>query len=148
MRVIPDPYFYVWANDADRVDAFLAALSALVEPGGLCEVDLFTVGVRDSLRLYKIPVDELITLVRTKFTTKSEVEVHFPVLKRSGVRTNFFMRCRSAALRGSAFVEHFAAHGGYTYICPHWIEIASPDGKRSIAVEATILSPTDYSAIK
>jgi hypothetical protein len=140
MSDLPDPYFYAWTDDADRVDAFASALSALVESGGLCEVNLFTAGVRDNLRRSGIPFDELIMLVRANFTTKSEVEVYVPVMKRSGVRTNFSMRCRGAALRAPAFMEHLVASSGYTYLCPHWIEVASPDGKRSVAVEATILS--------
>ncbi|NUQ75747.1 MAG: hypothetical protein HUU21_19565 [Polyangiaceae bacterium] len=140
MSEAPEPKFYAWANDADRVDAFAAAVSALVEPGGLCKVHLFTVGVRDNLCLYEISVTELLSLVRASFTTKSTVEVYVPVLKRSGSHINFSVRCRGAALRARVFVEHLVATSGYTYLCLPWIQVASPDGERSIEVESTILS--------
>ena len=140
MSNVPDPKFYAWADDTDRVDAFAAALSALVEPGGRCEVTLYIPGVRDHLHRNEVPVDELIALVRANFTTKSDVEACVPVLKQSGVRTNLSVRCWGAALRARVFIEPLVAQSGYTYLCPHWLEVASSNGERSLAVEATLLS--------
>jgi hypothetical protein len=85
-------------------------------------------------------VDELIALVRANFTTKSDVEACVPVLKQSGVRTNLSVRCWGAALRARVFIEPLVAQSGYTYLCPHWLEVASSNGERSLAVEATLLS--------
>ncbi|WP_437876187.1 hypothetical protein [Sorangium sp. So ce513] len=54
------PRFYAWCDEAVRVDAYAAALSALVYPGALISVDCGT-------ELRTASMDEAIALIRTHF---------------------------------------------------------------------------------
>ncbi|NUQ79945.1 MAG: hypothetical protein HUU21_41125 [Polyangiaceae bacterium] len=141
MSDVPDPRFFAWSNDADRIDAFVAALSALVEPDECCEVTLSTLGERHNLWRDGVSVNDLVALIWANFTSKSEVYVYVPVTKRSGGRINLLIQCYGAE-RGSIRVpiDPLVAQSGYSQICPSSLYVDLRSGERSVVVEASILS--------
>lgn len=81
------PFFYAWCDEASRVDAFAAALSALARPGGLCSVMTFDV-MRSGLS-----IDGAIAMVRTDFVPEMTAYVSFDVTLSSGRLLAAFAHC-------------------------------------------------------
>jgi hypothetical protein len=133
------PWFYAWCDEADRVDALAAALSALVTPGGVCNVEVWPLG--NPRRWYEaIPVDEAAAVVRATFGTGTHVFADFGVILSSGRALAFALECfgeererryPSGPLRASPYDRKD--------VLPQRIEIAL-GGARSVEVEAAILS--------
>ncbi|WP_437752717.1 hypothetical protein [Sorangium sp. So ce1389] len=135
------PDFYAWCDEADRFDAFAAALSALVYPGGLCDVSLSTPGSSEHLWRSEVPLDEVIALTRPAFKARSEMHVNFGTkwrwLARFGLSLNCYgeeheRRWASGPLR----VHTYEWKGLY----PYCLEIAIGDGVRSVEAEAAMIS--------
>ena len=134
-----DPYFFAWCNDAERIDAFVAALSALTVPGGHGDVSLSTLGVREDLWRRDASVDDVIALVRANFTPKSVVSTHIPVRQHSGWTMNLSMECHGASYGPPRFAfDPLIARSGYTYFARTHIDVAFPEDERGVTVEAAI----------
>lgn len=133
------PEFYAWCDEADRYDAFAAALSALTYPSGRCDVSLSTLGTPDDLWRHGVPVDEALAVTRAAFTTGSEVRAQFgarwPWLARTGL---------SLACWGEAYERRYphgplrVGTGERKHVFPARLAIAS--GVRSTQAEAAISS--------
>jgi hypothetical protein len=139
------PYFYGWCDEADRADALAAALSALVRPGGTCNVDLSTIGISEDVWRDKIPIDEAVAVVRAHFAAGTHVSVYFPVTVSSGRAFAFGVDCfgegyerryASGPLRASPFDLRDVYRDLYRQL----LEIAWGSGERSVEVEAALLS--------
>jgi hypothetical protein len=134
-----DPRFFAWCNDTERMDAFVAALSALTLPGGLCSVSLWTRGMRDKLWRGDVRLDDVIALVRANFTTNSEVEAYVPIRLRAGWTANFAIECYGAGFDAGRYpFDPLRAGSGYTYIALRHIEVVFPEDERWVTVEAAI----------
>jgi len=142
MSLPADPYFYAWADDAERVEAFLAALSALMDPSGVGSVSVSTLGVHDHVGRSDVPLREIVEVVRASFTAKSETEVYAPVRRCSGRGlVSMHMRCSAHGRGFGQFpIDPLVATSGYTYLCPHTLYVVVPEGKASVEVASAMLS--------
>ena len=133
--------FFAWCNEADKVDAFAAALSALSTPEWPCSLDLHTTGARDELCLSALSAYEIITLVRTKFKNNSRARVDVTARGPSGCGISLDVECQAS---GYGFVQFpldpLVAHARGAEYYRRFLEVAYPDDKRSIILEAAILS--------
>ncbi|WP_437609362.1 hypothetical protein WMF20_50125 [Sorangium sp. So ce834] len=87
------PYFYAWCNEADRVDAFAAAMSVLVAHGATCNVDIQSIDHPDVTWRRSVPIDEAIAAVRTAFAPGTYVFASLPVTLSSGTSVRFAIVC-------------------------------------------------------
>ncbi|WP_437779171.1 hypothetical protein [Sorangium sp. So ce1097] len=87
------PYFYAWCDEADRVDAFAAAMSVLVARGATCNVDIQSIDHPDVAWRRSIPIDEAIAAVRTAFSPGTYVFASLPVTLSSGSVVRFAIVC-------------------------------------------------------
>jgi hypothetical protein len=135
------PYIYAWCDEADRVDAFAAAMSVLVAPGGLCSVDIASIDHPGETWRRSIPVDELVAVVRSAFATGTHVFASLPVILSSGRALAFALNCNGEAYerRGSSG-PLCASPYDRTDVLPQRIEVAVGGGAPSVEVEAAILS--------
>jgi hypothetical protein len=135
------PYFYAWCDEADRVDAFAAALSALVRPGGTCGIRIRSIDHPDETWRDAIPIDETVTAVRGAFATGTHVFADFGVKLSSGSVPCFALECNGEGYeRRGPSGPLCASPFDQRDVLPQRLEIAVSDGARSVAVEATILA--------
>lgn len=87
------PCFHAWCEEAGRVEAFAAALSALVYPHARCHVELHTIGAGKIVGHCDVHPKDIIDLVRTNFTTKSHVRATIPVHVRVEVGIAMSFEC-------------------------------------------------------
>jgi hypothetical protein len=141
MSVREGAAFFTWCNEADKVDAFAAALSALYAPEWPCTLNLYTTRTREELRRCGMSADEVITVVRAKFDAHSRVNVDVTVLFPFGSGTTLDVEFQGSeyGVRQFPFDPLVArAHGAEFF--RRFLQVAYPDDKRSIIVEAAILS--------
>jgi hypothetical protein len=129
----PSPYFYAWCDEADKVDAFAAAVSALALPGTTCA--LMTTSVMYGDRT----VDQVIAAVRADFRANNSIYTSFYVMLPSGRGMRFSSHCFGAELErkrptGPLNMKPF----NQEELFPARLPIALGGGERSVEVEATI----------
>jgi hypothetical protein len=133
--------FFGWCNEADKVDAFAAALSALYTPEWPCDFDLYTTGTRDELRHSGLSADEAIALMRASFTTNSRVTVDVSLRGPSGWGHSLDVECRARGYASDRFpFDPLVAHARGEEFYRRFLNVAYPDGKRSVTIEAAILA--------
>ncbi|CAN99453.1 hypothetical protein predicted by Glimmer/Critica [Sorangium cellulosum So ce56] len=79
------PMFYAWCDEADRVDALAAALSALVIPG-----DLIRVAMDNDIWIKTHSIDEVVATVRAHFSGWINADLSFGVMLRHPERAICF----------------------------------------------------------
>jgi hypothetical protein len=134
------PYFYGWCNDADTVEAFVAALAALVIPGASCSISIDGF-IPEHIRQDSIPVDQIAKLARAAFAREAGIHAYTYVRAVSGNICDLGLDCL-----GEEFIRRFLGPG-----CPLDAEVCDRDdffrrrreialgiGTRSAAVEAAI----------
>lgn len=137
----PGPRLFGWCDQASRVDAFAAALAALIDPGGVCSVTIESRGSRESISRRDISVEEAVAMVRAAFTTATYANASFHGPLDSG------------AWRGGALHCHGDGHepgypsgplelslGERKDVFPRSLTIAFGPGERVVEVEAAILA--------
>jgi hypothetical protein len=127
------PSFYAWCDEADRVDAFAAALSALVYPGGACSVIMLPIWTDE------IPVDEAIAVLRAAFDAETSAYVAFGIKLSSGRSLGFSSHCygekgESRRPLGPLTMSPFDKEE----LIPEHLDIAFGGGARSVEVEAAV----------
>jgi hypothetical protein len=135
------PWFYAWSNDKERIHACATALSALVRPGGLCDLSLSTLGISESLWRRQSPVDEAIALMCSAFTMDSDVRVSCDVQMHSGCLVGISVGCYGE--RFDARYPHGplrAAACDTRGVYQERLHVVPRSGLRSVEVEAVILS--------
>jgi hypothetical protein len=82
------PSFFAWCDESDRIDAFAAALSALVHPWRFCSsLSIFSTW-RD-----EIPIDEVAATLHAQFGTDAYAWASFGVTLSSGRGLGFSGHC-------------------------------------------------------
>lgn len=133
--------FFAWCNEADKVDAFAAALSALYAREWPCSLDLQTTGTREGLYRSGLSADEAIALVRSNFTNNSRVSVDLTVLFPFGEGTSLDIECRGAGYGSGQFpFDPLVANARGAEYYRRFLHVAYLGEKRSIVIEAAILS--------
>ena len=127
------PSFYAWCDEVDRVDAFAAALSALVYPGGTCSVSMSSISTDD------IPVEEAVAVFRAAFNPDTSAYACFGMSLGSGRALGFSSHCygeKSERQRplGPLTMSPFDKEE----LLPEHLDIAFGGGARSVEVEAAI----------
>ncbi|TKD01799.1 hypothetical protein [Polyangium fumosum] len=137
-----DPYFYAWTRDADRLDAFVAALAALIEPGGKGSVSISTAGVRGEFEQADVSLEEMIAVLHSRFTSSSEANIYIPHrLPSRGGLANIQLRCFGPGWSGGRFPHDcLVAASGYTYLHPGVIHVGATLGATTTQVAAAVLS--------
>ena len=135
------PNFYAWCDEANRFDAFAAALSALVYPGGRCDVSLSTPGSSEHLWRSEVSLDEVIAVTRPAFKARSEISVNFGTKWRWMARYGLSLNCYGEEherrwASGPLRIHTYEWKGLY----PYRLEIAIGDGVRSVEAEAAMIS--------
>ncbi|WP_437535707.1 hypothetical protein WME79_14995 [Sorangium sp. So ce726] len=127
------PMFYAWCDEADRVDALAAALSALVIPGDLIRVSM------DNDIWYKThSMDEVVATVRAHFSGWINADVSSGVMLRHPERAV----CFGIACFTEEYERRHASGPIVLRVCDKWDffphEIAVSRGPRSIEAEAAV----------
>jgi hypothetical protein len=133
------PRFYAWCDEVHRLDAFVAAVSAFVAPGGLVELSISpTVG--HSKDYDAMPLEQAVASARSAFSTDVSISAGFSVTTSFGHRIPFGISCNAERY------EHWCPTGPLAASCsdqnellPQRIEVAV-GSTRSVEVEAAILS--------
>ncbi|WP_437327141.1 hypothetical protein [Sorangium sp. So ce381] len=135
------PYFYAWCDEADRVDAFAAAISALVTRDATCNVDIQSIDHPDVAWRRSIPIDEAIAAVRNAFSPGTYVFASLPVTLSSGSSVRFAVVCNG---------DKYERRGPSGPLCaspfdrrdllPSSIEIAFGGSLRGVEIESAIAS--------
>jgi hypothetical protein len=131
----PSPYFYAWCDEADKVDAFSAAVSVLAAPGTKCGFMITNVMCGD------YTVDQVIEEVRADFRREQSVYTSFYVMLPSGRGMRFSSHCFGAVFertRPTGPLNMTPFNQGE--LLPARLEIALGGGERSVEVEAVIAS--------
>jgi hypothetical protein len=131
----PSPYFYAWCDEADKVDALAAALSALADPEGTCSTMISTVFHS------RFSVDDLIAAVRADFRADRGTDASFDVKLISGRLIDFYALCYGEGLERrypSGPLKMTPSVRGD--LLPARLTIAFGGGERSVEVEAVIAS--------
>jgi len=133
------PDFYAWGDEADRVDAFAAVLSALLMPERTCSVSIWRVG-GDYESYDALSIEKAVAVARAAFGTGVRIKAYF------GVKTSFGDWIPFRVSYNDEKHERWSPSGPLTASCsdqrellPWRIEVAVGI-TRSIEVEAAILS--------
>ncbi|WP_437600253.1 hypothetical protein WMF28_01665 [Sorangium sp. So ce590] len=82
------PSFFAWCDESDRIDAFAAALSALVHPWRFCSsLSIFSTWRNE------IPIDEVAATLHAQFGTDAYAWASFGVTLSSGRALGFSSHC-------------------------------------------------------
>jgi hypothetical protein len=140
---ISGPDFSAWSAEAERVDALAAALSALGQPNGRCSFEMNSYGLRDSVQLSSVSIDEAIAATRSGFSTISHAFLSLSVRLRSERWVPFIIECNGDefARRARGHAELFRA-GAYDIrdIYGDRLELALDSGPRSVETEAAVVT--------
>ncbi|WP_437763058.1 hypothetical protein WMF27_42925 [Sorangium sp. So ce281] len=135
------PWFYAWCDEAARVEAFEAALVALVHPQGRCDVDISSLDTPARTWRHSALIDEVVTMTRAAFAADTHISVDFGVQLRSGRWSCFGIECfgeeyerryPSGPLRGSPFDRRD--------VLPWRLEIALGGRLGGVEIEAAVAS--------
>lgn len=134
------PHFYAWCDEADRLDAFAAALSALVTRGGACNVWIWRLGA-GRLEYDRVPLEEAVAAVRSAFGAGTHALASFVVTLSSGRFFSFDSSCTDEAYErvSPSGPLHVWYYDRRDLFLPT-LEIALGGGARSVEVEAAMLS--------
>jgi hypothetical protein len=129
------PFFYAWSDEADRGDAFLAALSALAVPEGTCSTMISAVSYSG------LSVDELIAAARADFRADRGTDASFDVKLISGRLLYFYTTCYGEELERRYPTGPLNMRPSrQAELLPACLPIALGGGERSVEVEALIAS--------
>jgi hypothetical protein len=133
------PEFYGWCDEDDRLDAFVAALSAFVAPGGLAEISISpAVGHSEGYGARRL--EEVIALVRSAFGTDISVSAGFSVPTSFGHEIPFGIACNAERYeRWCPTGPLSASCSDQSELLPQRIEVAV-GSTRSVEVEAAVFS--------
>jgi hypothetical protein len=81
------PYFYAWCDEADRIGAFAAALSALAAGGHISTLAIAPIWRQT------VPIDEALAVLRAAFVTDACAYTNFVVTLSSGRLLGFDSHC-------------------------------------------------------
>ncbi|KYF61811.1 hypothetical protein [Sorangium cellulosum] len=135
------PWFYAWCDEATRIDAFEAALGALVHPKARCDVAVTSLDTPTEIWRRSILIDEVVTVIRAAFAPGTHVSVDFGAQLRSGRWPCFGIECfgeeyqrrhPSGPVRGSPFDRRDLLSSS--------LEIAPGGTMRDVETEAAIAS--------
>jgi len=134
------PYFHGWCEEAHRVDAFAAALAALIIPGTTCSVTNWPLG-SDRASRTSIALDEAITFTRAVFTADAHIDTSL------GVRVSLAdVLPLTVTCSGEAYLRRYPegplralVYDRIDFLIRR-MEAALGGGPRSAAVAAVILS--------
>ena len=134
------PWFFAWCDEADRVDAFAAALSALAYPGCHTHVNVYSVLRRDSEQWRDgVSIKDIIELTYAEFDSGLNAFVSFAVRLSSGEEAPFYLECHGEAFRrlypGEGPLE---GQSEEKFFYGNRMEVVFPSGGRSVIAEAAI----------
>jgi hypothetical protein len=135
IRTYPPPgcHFYAWCDDANRVDAFAAALSALA-PGGKVSLSLPLVTLSERVRS-----EEAIAALRAHFPKSGSAVASFQVAMRSERLLAFSSYCHdeeSEIVRATGPMKLTPSESGEPL--PRRLVLAPGTAPRSVETEAAI----------
>ncbi|NUQ79957.1 MAG: hypothetical protein HUU21_41185, partial [Polyangiaceae bacterium] len=134
------PYFHGWCEEAHRVDAFAAALAALIIPGTTCSVTNWPLG-SDRTSRTSIALDESIAFTRAVFTADAHVSTSLGVRVSLADVLPLTVRCFGEAyLRRYPDAPLQALVYDRNYFFFRQVELVLGNGPRSQAVEAAYVS--------
>ncbi|XXX75648.1 hypothetical protein WMF30_49160 [Sorangium sp. So ce134] len=134
------PLFYAWCSEADRVDAFAAVISALVHPGGTCDVWIRSSDHAAEILRNAIAVEEAVATVRQNFAAGSRIYASLRVKLRSGTSLPFGVVCAGEEYeRRGPWGPLYAWSPDRREVHLERVTIAI-SGARSVDVEAAVLS--------
>ena len=135
------PYFYAWCDEADRVDAFTAALSALAYPGCHTHANIHSV-LRPGSEVWRdgVVIEEIIAFTRANFDSGSHVRLTFWVSFASGGTPLDLYGYGEAFTRRYPESGPFEGFGEEEYVYGKRMNVVFPSGGRSVITEAAILS--------
>jgi len=135
------PRFYGWCDEADRVDAFVAALSALTVPDALCNVNIYSIDSSGEPWRERILIDQVIAFTRTFFAAGACVYAFSVIKVSSGNIHGLNVKCFGEGYRRrdpdgplGASVDDRSA------FLVRRMEVVLGSGPRSTAVEAAAVS--------
>jgi hypothetical protein len=133
------PWFYAWCDVASRVDAFAAALSALVAPRWTFGIMLQPLG-RSTSYGSAASVDEVLAALRPVFGTGVAADTSFGVRLSSGRVIDFAVTCVDHDFELRCISEPICGRATDTrdLIIQQHVEIAVAQGARSVVVEAAV----------
>lgn len=93
------PNFHAWCDPAQRLDAFLAILSAFARPGETCRVWIDQLG-RSETNLFMVSIDDALATVRAAYGTGMWVIVDFITKLSSGRTIEVRFHCYDTVFEG------------------------------------------------
>ncbi|HZF49594.1 MAG TPA: hypothetical protein VE093_13135 [Polyangiaceae bacterium] len=133
--------FFGWCSDADKLDAFVAAVSALHAPEWPCKYHQYTLGTREEVYRSELSAEEVIALVRAKFTNDSTYNANVPVRGPSGWANVLGIEFRGREYGSERFPsDPLSARVYAEEFYERFLHVAYAIDKRSITLEAAILS--------
>ncbi|MDI3290779.1 hypothetical protein [Polyangium sp. 15x6] len=149
MSVVSEPYVYAYADEADKVDAYVAALSALhTRPPGdkdalpTQHIHISTLGVEEEIYRDPISLEEMIKLIRAHLTPTSEATAHVTVhMHGQDWFANLSVLCEAAGCHSEGFaVQPLTVSHGYTYMFLTEVEVAASHEALPVPVGAAMLA--------
>ena len=135
------PHLFGWCDQPSRVDAFASALSALIDPGGVCSLTIESSGSRDHIWRGDVSVDETVTMVRTAFTERTSASVSFYGPLDTGAWRGGTLYCHGNKNEpGYPSGPLELSLGERKDVFPRSLTIAFGQGERVVEVEAAILA--------
>lgn len=137
------PWLYAWCDETDRVDAFAAALSALIIPGGTCGFHVESIEHPDSTWRWReaVPLEEAVKAARAEFTAGTHIFASVGVLLSSGGVIEFVVECNGEKWeRRHPSGPLCARPGDRRDLLPWSLRVASGGAARSVETEAAILA--------
>ena len=134
------PYFHGWCDESGRVNAFVAALSALAMPGRRCTIHIQPLGLPDTWRS-SISYDEAVELALSSFASGTSIHALLDVMTRSEASVWFSLMCK-----GETFAHRYplgplgASVADRIDFLIRRMDIVIGNGPRSTAVEAAVFS--------
>lgn len=137
---VSGPYFYAWCDEADAVEAFGAALAALIIPGTRCNVSIDGF-IPEHVEREPIPAEEIAALARAFFAREAGIHVYPDVRTASGNVFDLNLDCLGEGFRRRFFGPGCPLSAEATdrdYFFRRRRDIALGIGTSSAAVEAAI----------
>ncbi len=133
------PWFYAWCDEAARVDALAAALSALIAPRWTFGIMLQPLG-RSISYGSAASVEEVIAAVRPAFGTGLAADTSFGVRLCSGHVIDFAVTCADHEFELRCVSEPMCGQATDTrdLLTQQHLEIAVAQGARSVEAEAAV----------
>lgn len=137
----PGPRLFCWCDQASRVDAFAAALAALMDPGGVCSVTIESRGSRDHTWRGDISIKETVAMMRAAFTAATYATTSFYGPPDTGVWRGGTLHCHGDGYEpGYPSGPLEVSLGERKDVFPRSLTIAFGQGERVVEVEAAIVA--------